>query len=72
MSEVCPIGPASTARLPYGLLTTLRSIVARWSERRRSRRELARLATADPHLIDDIGLTRRQLEAEIAKPLWRP
>ena len=46
MSEVCPIGPASTARLPYGLLTTLRSIVARWSERRRSRRELARLATA--------------------------
>ena len=25
----------------------------------------------NPHLIDDIGLTRRQVEAEIAKPFWQ-
>jgi uncharacterized protein YjiS (DUF1127 family) len=26
------------------------------------------MATDNPHLIDDIGLTKRQVEAEIAKP----
>ena len=72
MSDVGLIGPARTSRRPYGLLTTLRSITASWSERQRSRRELARLAKATPHLIDDIGLTRRQVEAEIAKPFWCP
>jgi uncharacterized protein YjiS (DUF1127 family) len=25
----------------------------------------------NPHLIDDIGLTRRRVEAEIAKPFWQ-
>ena len=72
MNDMCLIGPAKASRRPYGLLTTLRSIIASWNERKRSRRELARMAKASPHLIDDIGLTRRQLEAEIAKPFWCP
>ena len=25
----------------------------------------------NPDLIDDIGLTKRQVEAEIAKPFWQ-
>ncbi|EHK54991.1 hypothetical protein MAXJ12_22541 [Mesorhizobium alhagi CCNWXJ12-2] len=25
----------------------------------------------NPHLIDDIGLTKRQVEAEIAKRFWQ-
>ena len=29
------------------------------------------MSKANPHLIDDIGLTRRQVEAEIAKPFWQ-
>lgn len=46
----------------------LRSIIATWRERMCFRRQLERMSKANPHLIDDIGLTRRQVEAEIAKP----
>jgi uncharacterized protein YjiS (DUF1127 family) len=52
-------------------LATLRGMIATWRERIRLRRHLAQMARANPHLIADIGLTRRQLEAEIAKPFWR-
>ena len=51
--------------------TTLRSLVARWRWRLRFRRELEQKAQDDPHLIDDIGLAKRQVEAEIAKPFWQ-
>ncbi|KGM34741.1 DUF1127 domain-containing protein [Inquilinus limosus] len=57
------------ARRPAGL-AALRSLVATWRERIRLRRALARMAKANPYLIDDIGLTRREAEAEIAKPFW--
>ena len=62
------VGPAQASRRRYGL-TTLRSLVATWRWRKRFRRELEQMSKASPHLIDDIGLTRRQVEAEIAKPL---
>ncbi|MFD1987238.1 DUF1127 domain-containing protein [Mesorhizobium newzealandense] len=57
-------------------LTTLRSIVATWRdrtwrERIRFRWELEQMSKANPHLIDDIGLTDRQVETEIAKPFWQ-
>lgn len=52
-------------------LATLRSIIATWSERIRVRWELEQMSKANPHLIDDIGLTRRQVEAEIAKHFWQ-
>jgi uncharacterized protein YjiS (DUF1127 family) len=29
------------------------------------------MAEANPHLIDDIGLTRHQVEAEIVKRFWQ-
>lgn len=43
-------------------------LVARWSHRARSRRELAAL---DPHLLRDIGLTREAALKEAEKPFWR-
>jgi uncharacterized protein YjiS (DUF1127 family) len=65
-----PVGPAS-----HRLLTTLRSIVATlrdrsWRERVRFRWQLRQMSKDNPHLIDDIGLTIRQVEGEIAKPFW--
>ncbi|PAQ08211.1 DUF1127 domain-containing protein [Mesorhizobium temperatum] len=63
-----PVRPAEMSRRH---LTTLRSIVAAWGERKRFRWELEQMSKDNPHLIDDIGLTRRQVEAEIAKPFWR-
>jgi len=58
---------ATRSRTP----ATLRSFIADWRWRLRFRRELKRKATDDPRLIDDIGLTKRQVEAEIAKPFWQ-
>jgi uncharacterized protein YjiS (DUF1127 family) len=52
-------------------LATLRRTIAIWSERKRFRWELEQKAKDSPHLIDDIGLTRRQVDAEIAKHFWQ-
>ncbi|MBB4866282.1 uncharacterized protein YjiS (DUF1127 family) [Pseudomonas nitritireducens] len=49
----------------------LRQWIALWQARAQLRRQLARMARANPHLIADIGLTREQVAAEIAKPFWR-
>jgi uncharacterized protein YjiS (DUF1127 family) len=52
-------------------LTNLRDIVATWHERSRFRGDLERISRDNPYLIDDIGLTKRQVEAELAKPFWQ-
>ena len=70
MNDTLPVIPTEMSLRPYGL-ATLRSIVARWEERKRFRWALKQMSKANPHLIDDIGLTRRQVEAEIAKPFWQ-
>ncbi|MNG31833.1 hypothetical protein D3C84_1177090 [compost metagenome] len=70
MNDTPLIGPSKVSRRHYGL-ATLRSIIATWDERKRFRRKLEHMSKANPHLIDDIGLTRRQVEAEIAKPFWQ-
>ena len=62
-------GPAVSRR--HYSLATLRSIIATWDERTRFRWDLEQMSKDNPHLIDDIGLTRRQVEAEIAKPFWQ-
>jgi uncharacterized protein YjiS (DUF1127 family) len=64
------VGPADVSRRHYSL-ATLRNIIATWEERKRIRWALEQMSKANPHLIDDIGLTRRQVEAEIAKPFWQ-
>ena len=65
-----PVEPAEVSRRHYSL-ATLRSIIATWGERIRFRWELEQKLKDDPHLIDDIGLTRQQFEAEIAKSFWQ-
>ena len=45
-----------------------RGLVRTWLRRARDRRDLARL---DPHLIEDVGVSRAWLEAETSKPFWR-
>jgi uncharacterized protein YjiS (DUF1127 family) len=42
-----------------------------WAVRRRTRLALAKAAD-DPHLLDDIGLTRAQARREAAKWSWMP
>jgi uncharacterized protein YjiS (DUF1127 family) len=65
-----PVRSAEVPRRHYSL-ATLRSIIATWEERKRLRWELEQMSKDNPHLIDDIGLTRGQVEAEIAKPFWQ-
>ncbi|MDX8478968.1 DUF1127 domain-containing protein [Mesorhizobium sp. VK24D] len=62
-----PVERASRRRL-----AALRSIIAAWREQAHFRWELKRMLRDNPHLIDDIGLTKRQAEDEIAKlPFWQ-
>ncbi|WP_181170928.1 DUF1127 domain-containing protein [Mesorhizobium sp. B2-1-3] len=73
---VRPRMPVVLAEASRRHLATLRSIVAAWHdrtwrERIRFRWELERMSKDNPHLIDDIGLTRQQVEAELAKPFWQ-
>ncbi|WP_442578708.1 DUF1127 domain-containing protein [Mesorhizobium sp. ASY16-5R] len=63
-------GPKAVPRR-HGGLATLLNLLATWEERRRFRWELEQKSKASPHLIDDIGLTERQVEAEVAKPFWQ-
>jgi len=68
--QALSVGRSEASRRRYGL-AALRGMIATWKERRRFRWQLAQMAKANPHLIADIGLTKRQFEAEIAKPFWQ-
>ncbi|MGX9146836.1 DUF1127 domain-containing protein [Mesorhizobium sp. 128a] len=57
---------ASSRRSP----TSPRGMIAAWRERIHFRWDLKQMAETNPHLIDDIGLTRRQVDAEIVKRFW--
>lgn len=63
--------PLAPADVPRRHPASLRSVIVTWEDRKRFRLDLERMAETGPHLIDDIGLTRRQVAAEIAKPFWR-
>jgi uncharacterized protein YjiS (DUF1127 family) len=52
-------------------LARLRCQLDTWEERKRFRLQLGNMLQTTPHLIDDVGLTRKQVEAEILKPFWR-
>lgn len=81
MHDTLCVGSASTnrsrsssGRIPshrYSLTILFRNFVA-WRQRTRFRWELKRLAKDNAYLIDDIGLTKEQVEEEIAKlPYWQ-
>ena len=69
---VLPVATTQAADPTSGLdcPAVSRGIIATWRERIHFRWELARLLANTPELIDDIGLTRRALEVEVAKPFW--
>ena len=80
MNDSSRVGPASGSAAGNGPGPAERRVGARrpcealsrpGAERIRFRWELEQMSEANPHLIDDIGLTRRQVEAEIAKPFWQ-
>ncbi|TXR47659.1 DUF1127 domain-containing protein [Phyllobacterium endophyticum] len=52
-------------------VTNLRDIIATWRERSRFRGDLEQISRDNSYLIDDIGLTKRQVEAELAKSFWQ-
>ncbi|HEV7319835.1 MAG TPA: DUF1127 domain-containing protein [Ensifer sp.] len=49
---------------------SLRSLIASWREKNRFQIDLERKLQGDPHVLDDVGLTRRQVEDELARPFW--
>ena len=65
--------PKSLAGVPlrHISLANLRSMVATWDKRIRFRAELARMLKDNPYLVDDVGLTMPQAEAEILKLFWQ-
>lgn len=56
--------PNSPQAAPHGLL-------AIWHDRIRTRWKLAQMAQENPHLLKDIGLTKQQVQTEIAKRFWQ-
>ncbi|MEZ5830503.1 MAG: DUF1127 domain-containing protein [Dongiaceae bacterium] len=56
------------AKVDRGLVTRLFDHVLAWRERVRQRRHLAQL---DDRLLSDIGLSRVEVEQEIARPFWQ-
>ena len=68
--------PATTQGQTGGKPVRLRDIVLAvieqvmvWHERARQRRQLQSLSD---HMLHDLGLGRADVEAETAKPFWRP
>lgn len=70
MNDIPHVEQAEAPRRRYSL-AGLRNIVVTWSERMRFRFELEQKLKDDPHLLKDIGLSRRQFEEEISKPFWQ-
>ena len=56
-------------RMARGRLRLALEQVLVWLERSRQRRHLMGL---DDRLLKDIGLSRADIHAELAKPFWRP
>jgi uncharacterized protein YjiS (DUF1127 family) len=52
-------------------LAGLSCLVETWEERKRFRLKLQDMLATAPHLIDDVGMTKKQADEEIAKPFWR-
>ena len=62
---------AAGAMRRHHALAALQNRIATWRARRRFRCDLELMAKESPHLIADIGLTKWQAEAEVAKRFWQ-
>ena len=56
-------------KVKTGLVTRAVDLLLTWSDRMRQRRHLAEL---DDRLLQDIGVSRADIEVEISRPFWRP
>jgi uncharacterized protein YjiS (DUF1127 family) len=59
---------ASDRQTGRALWTEIVEVVLTWLERARERRHLSQF---NDHMLKDIGLSRSEVETEIAKPFWR-
>ncbi len=64
-----PVSPAHESRARSGILTKLQAWRRQWRERRLFRAELWRMPD---DALADFGLTRRQPEAAVRRPVSRP
>jgi uncharacterized protein YjiS (DUF1127 family) len=55
-------------RAKMGLVSRVVDLMLTWSDRMRQRRHLAEL---DDRLLQDIGVSRADIETEISRPFWR-
>jgi uncharacterized protein YjiS (DUF1127 family) len=62
-------GGMAVPAAPWTSAAVLIEGVLGWFERVRQRRHLGELSD---HMLKDIGLSRADVEAEIAKPFWLP
>ncbi|WP_439500871.1 DUF1127 domain-containing protein [Aminobacter ciceronei] len=67
MNDIC----MDTSASPRARWAALPGTIANWRWRIRFRWELEQKLKSDSHLIEDIGLTAPQVEAEIAKHFWQ-
>jgi len=56
-------------KVQMGLVSRVVDLMLTWSDRMRQRRHLAEL---DDRLLQDIGVSRADIENEISRPFWRP
>jgi uncharacterized protein YjiS (DUF1127 family) len=70
MVTVQKMGPSVIAKMHSIVSGPVRTF-AMWSVRMAERRALRELAE-DPHLLNDIGLTREEALREAEKLFWRP
>jgi len=52
-----------------GIVASLIERLAEWQERARSRVLLGRM---DDRMLRDMGISRSDVDVEVAKPFWRP
>jgi uncharacterized protein YjiS (DUF1127 family) len=64
------IAPA-TAPIAATVRSALRAALSTLTDARARRRQRQALHTLDDRLLEDIGITREQADAEAAKPFWR-
>jgi uncharacterized protein YjiS (DUF1127 family) len=63
--------PTHAPHVDHAGMAGPRRLLAIWRERISVRWTLAQMARDNPHLLKDIGLTKQQVETEIAKPFWQ-
>jgi uncharacterized protein YjiS (DUF1127 family) len=59
------------SRILHGIAAVLQAMICEIVALQRLARERAQLAELDQQALKDIGLTRTDIMAELAKPVWR-